>query len=163
MKTLPRKMISAIATAVALAQPVSATDIVVGLGTLDFEDDGAVLDLEYHAEPSTRFRGADVSFTAVVSADTKSDIFIGAGISAIRQIGDSPWFVEGSFAPGLFFEGSEETDLGQTLEFRTLIGIGRRFDNDYSLSLAASHLSNGGLGDFNPGVNAITLRLRRSF
>ena len=162
MKTLP-SILSAFALLLTFAQPASAAEVVVGLGTFDFDDDGAVVDLEYHTDPITSFRGADVSFAVVLSADTKSDIFIGAGVSAVRQIGDSPWFVEGSFAPGFFFEGSEETDLGQTLEFRTLIGVGRRFDNNYSLSLAASHLSNGGLSDFNPGVNAITLRLRRSF
>lgn len=162
MKTLPT-IISALALHLMFAQPASATDVVVGLGTLDFDGDGAAVDLEYHTDPFTSFRGADVSYAFVLSADTKSNIFIGAGVSAVRQIGDSPWFFEGSFAPGLYFEGSEETDLGQTLQFRTLIGVGRRFDNNYSLSLAASHLSNGGLSDFNPGVNAITLRLRRSF
>ena len=87
MKTLP-SILSAFALLLAFAQPASAAEVVVGLGTFDFDDDGAVVDLEYHTDPITSFRGADVSFAVVLSADTKSDIFIGAGVSAVRQIGD---------------------------------------------------------------------------
>jgi len=162
MTTLSR-MTATLAALLGFANPIFAGDFVFGLGTLDFDGDGAAIELEYHAEPFTSFRGADVSLAFVISGDTKSDFYIGAGLSAIQQIGDGPWFVEGSFSPVLFFEGSDDTDLGQTLEFRTLVGVGRSFENDYSLSLGLSHLSNGGLSDFNPGVNAITLRLRRSF
>ena len=162
MTKFSKLAIGIVGAVLTLAHPAQARDLVFGIGSKDFGG-GAAIDLEFHSDPITRFAGADIALGFVLSADTKSDTFVGGGISAIRPIGDGPWFVEGSFMPGFFIAGSDATELGQALEFRTLIGVGRSIGNGYQVSVAASHKSNGGLSDFNPGVNAITLRLRRAF
>ena len=65
--------------------------------------------------------------------------------------------------PGLFEEGTDGNDLGLAFEVRSLAGLGYRFDSGSAISLAVSHKSNAGLGDSNPGANALLLRYHRSF
>ena len=55
------------------------------------------------------------------------------------------------------------TDLGNTLEFRTAMDIGRELSNGSRISLGISHISNAGIDDINPGMDAISLRLTRRY
>ena len=144
--------------------PAYAGEFVVGIGTNDFNDNSdAQLEIEILSDPFTEIWGADISYGGVLVRDNAGDTFVGVGLSAIRPIGDGPWFVEGGFFPGIFDEGTDETDLGNPLEFRTVIGVGRAITERTKLSIGLSHLSNGGLADSNPGVNKFTVRLRQSF
>lgn len=61
-----------------------------------------------------------------------------------------------SFAPGYYNEGHGK-DLGHPLEFRSGIEAGWRFSNGTQVGLEFSHISNGGLGDHNPGANSLML------
>ena len=83
-----------------------------------------------------------------------------------------------SFAPGLYSYGSDSRasydknktnkrgyskPLGQILEFKSQIDIG--FDAGYFgiFSLGLSHISNGDLAEYNPGVNNIHLNFINQF
>jgi len=84
-----------------------------------------------------------------------------------------------SFAPGLYSYGSDKRGsydknrkptkkgyskpLGQLLEFKSQLDIG--FDAGYLgiFSLGLSHISNGDLADYNPGVNNIHLNFVNQF
>lgn len=59
-----------------------------------------------------------------------------------------------SFAPGLYVEGGGK-DLGHTVEFRSSVKLGYRFDSRARLGLELYHMSNAGLDDVNPGANAL--------
>ncbi|MBO6784517.1 MAG: acyloxyacyl hydrolase, partial [Alphaproteobacteria bacterium] len=48
-------------------------------------------------------------------------------------------------------------DLGHTIEFRSQLEIGYRFDDRSRLSFAVSHISNASLGDSNPGTEIATI------
>jgi hypothetical protein len=62
---------------------------------------------------------------------------------------------------GLYAVGDGGDDLGSDLEFRTRLGISRSIVFPWRLAVAIEHKSNGGIGDFNPGVETIFVVLRR--
>lgn len=61
-----------------------------------------------------------------------------------------------SIAPGIYLHGGGK-DLGSILEFRSGIEVGWRFDNRSRLSVMLYHISNAGIGDTNPGTEAVSL------
>jgi hypothetical protein len=138
----------------------SAGDFVVGLGAADFDDTAiTAFELEYHTDPIWRFRVADVSVAGAAVVYDEGNFFVGVGVSAIRNLKNN-WFIEASFMPGYYDSNGPETELGNDLEFRSMIGLGREFSKGVRMSVGLSHISNGGLGDSNPGANALTLRFR---
>lgn len=149
------------------AVPVSAADWIVGLGTTDFSRDGAsdeaALVIEVHGPTLGRIGRFDLGFGGALEVDSEGDYWVGAGVAALGSIGNGPWFVEASLMPGFYDEAIQENDLGGNLQFRSLLGLGYAFANGARISLAASHKSNGGFEDENPGANAISVRYRRGF
>lgn len=59
---------------------------------------------------------------------------------------------------GSFHEG-EAFELGSDFEFHPNVELGYIFANRWRLAVGLSHLSNAGLGKFNPGTNAVLLSL----
>jgi lipid A 3-O-deacylase len=66
------------------------------------------------------------------------------------------WLLSPSFGVGLYDKG-RVFDLGHTVEFRSGIELGYRVANSWRVGLAFFHLSNGGIGDRNPGTEALVL------
>lgn len=160
-----RRLTIAAAMSVALSQPVSASDFVLGLGRDNIDDgksDATVLQLEYHGNPLREYGRGAVSLFGAVEVDDDSDVYLGAGVSALWEISER-WFLEGSLAVGYYDDGKNGDDLGGHVQFRTLIGVGYRLSADRRISVAADHLSNAGLKDRNPGRNALLLRYAFSF
>ena len=82
--------------------------------------------------------------------------WFGAGIAVDVYFGNR-FVVTGSFAPGAYHQGNGK-DLGHTLEFRSQIEVGYRFDDRSRLTLGFNHLSNGSQwSDINPGVEILTV------
>ncbi|MDZ4095242.1 MAG: acyloxyacyl hydrolase [Paracoccaceae bacterium] len=150
-----------------VAIPAHAADWVIGVGATDFSrndaHDEALLELEVHAAPFAQWHNVAFNLAGGIVTHSNGDLWLGAGIAALATLGTSRWFLEASVMPGVYTESQGTNDLGSTVEFRSLIGLGYRFDNDFSVSLAATHKSNAGFGNDNPGVNALSLRFRRSF
>ncbi|MBO9477953.1 acyloxyacyl hydrolase [Shimia sp. R11_0] len=144
----------------------SAQEVVVGLGFSDFSDgsalDAATLQLEYTATPFKSTERWNHHFGGILTVDKESDVFVGFGVLSRYSL-QNDWFLEGSFRPGLFFEGISLNDLGQTLEFRSALAVGRYVGESSAVSLELSHKSNGGLSSTNPGVNKLSLRYHHSF
>jgi hypothetical protein len=65
--------------------------------------------------------------------------------------------------PGLYSENGAATALGHTIEFRSVLAVGYEISKTTSISLAIDHRSNGGLSDFNPGSNGLSLRFHHKF
>ncbi|MCT8328465.1 acyloxyacyl hydrolase [Albidovulum sediminis] len=155
-----------IALALAGPIPAAAADLVFGLGYSDFNEpaasNSAILELEVHSRPRWHFAGADWSIAAAIVAHSEGDLFIGGGPAALWPLRDR-WFVEASVMPGYFRDSGDGNDLGSNFEIRSLVGIGRRLNDTTAISLALTHKSNAGTSERNPGVNAVSLRLRRSF
>jgi len=61
-----------------------------------------------------------------------------------------------SIAAGLYADGDGK-DLGSTIEFRSGLEIGWRFDNRSRLGAAIYHISNASISDNNPGTEILSI------
>ena len=160
------KLLVPFITALLLAAPVSAQQLIVGLGYADFSDgsaeDNTELNIEYHFAPFRDVNRWSFAGGAVLAIDEEGDAFIGGGIASVYDFNDT-WFAELSFMPGFYTDGDIRNDLGNALEFRSQIAVGYKFAQGSAVSLGLQHKSNGGLGDDNPGVNTLSLRYHHFF
>jgi len=53
-----------------------------------------------------------------------------------------------------------ETDLGGTVHFRSMIGLGFDVNEKIGLSFTIDHLSNGSIQSYNPGAEALMFRVK---
>ncbi|MDX5361579.1 MAG: acyloxyacyl hydrolase [Alphaproteobacteria bacterium] len=67
-------------------------------------------------------------------------------------------FLMPSVAAGLYADGDGK-DLGHAVQFRSGAMVGWRFDGGMRVGVSYHHLSNGGLGDRNPGVEILGFSL----
>ncbi|OIQ32587.1 MAG: lipid A 3-O-deacylase [Alphaproteobacteria bacterium MedPE-SWcel] len=142
-------------------QTARAQEVAIGLGFGDFHaaqaDSGPFLSLEYLGARNWDLFGFEAGLGVSGQVHQAGDTFVGLGIQGQRAL-TKDWFVEVSVMPGLFSEGPAGNDLGSTIEFRSLVGLGRMLRNGRRVSLALSHISNASIADRNPGLNAISLR-----
>lgn len=82
-----------------------------------------------------------------------AEFYAAAGAMLNIPLGDK-WVLSPSFGGG-YYNASAGLDLGFDAEFRTGIEVARRLNNQHRLGLAFAHLSNGSLGDKNPGTETI--------
>ncbi|QQR68663.1 MAG: acyloxyacyl hydrolase [Alphaproteobacteria bacterium] len=61
-----------------------------------------------------------------------------------------------SFAPGLYYTGRGKR-IGSFIEFRSQAEVGYRFENESRLTVALSHISNGGLSPANHGAEILSV------
>lgn len=156
-----------LAASLSFAAPAQAADWVLGLGGTDFSSGPAKDDIigtaEIHGRPFTTVLTLPISAAGAAEVDGNGDFWIGAGLSTLRPVGDSRWFVEASLMPGFYEENIRPNDLGGNLQFRSLLGVGVELGNGSKLSVAATHKSNAGINERNPGANAVLVRYRREF
>ena len=159
-------MITAIVVSLTTLSPAVAAEWVVGAGHSDFSgdraEDAVALTLEVHGAPRWSLGSVGIGFAGGAMIDDIGDAWVGVGLSGLAALGDR-WFVEASVMPGFYEEGQARNDLGDAVEFRSLIGLGYTLDRGTRVSVGFDHRSNAGLGDDNPGVNTFSLRVRRGF
>ncbi|WP_239318978.1 acyloxyacyl hydrolase [Epibacterium sp. Ofav1-8] len=145
-----------------LPSTLRAQELTFGLGYADFHEDqadsGPYFSAEYLGPRDWQILGFDAGLGLAGQIHETGDAFLGGGLQAHRPIGEG-WFIEASIMPGVFFESSARNDLGSTFEIRSLLGIGRDLRGGRRVSLALTHISNASVGDVNPGLNTIALRL----
>lgn len=123
-----------------------------GGGVYDFnqrDDEAPEFRIEYRGEKAIWF----LKPFASVAATTEGTFFLHAGLLVDIYLGRR-LVLTWSEAPGFWVQGASDKDLGHPLEFRSQIELGFRFDDRSRLSVAFSHVSNAGLGDFNPGAES---------
>jgi hypothetical protein len=114
------------------------------------QDEALETRLEYRVSPRGPFRGV-----AVATLTDDSALFVGAGVGYQIDLGRR-WALTPVFVPGYYRKGNGK-DLGYSLEFRSQIELGYTLAGGYRVSIAFSHLSNGGLGSRNPGEESLTI------
>lgn len=67
-----------------------------------------------------------------------------------------------SLAAGWYIDG-DDIKMGSRIQFKSGADITYKFRNDVRLSLAIYHLSNAGIGDYNPGSETAILRYHIPF
>jgi len=95
-------------------------------------------------------------WAGAVHNESDDDSWIGLGVSGEYSLSDR-MFLEGSFMPGYYSQGS--TDLGGNLHFRSTLGVGMNISDNYAISFALSHWSNGSIERWNPGTDMAMIRL----
>jgi lipid A 3-O-deacylase len=78
------------------------------------------------------------------------EIYAAIGVLLNIEIGHG-WVLTPSFGAG-YYNASSGLDLGFDAEFRSGIELTRHLPNGHRLGLSFSHLSNGSLGEKNPGT-----------
>lgn len=88
-----------------------------------------------------------------VEGNSDRGVWGGAGLAFDVTLGRS-FYLTPTVGIGAYGRGRSK-DLGSTLEFRSTLETGYRFDNEVRAGVYLSHLSNAGIASRNPGVNVI--------
>ncbi|MDA8638002.1 acyloxyacyl hydrolase [Rhodospirillales bacterium] len=118
------------------------------------KDEEAELSLEYRS--NYQFWGIKPFVHAAYI--TNNMTFLGAGILLDVQLGDN-WIIQPSVAPTWWRGATDTLDLDYGLQFRSRLEIAYRFPDNSRLGLSATHSSNAGLGNHNPGAESIMLNV----
>lgn len=114
---------------------------------------------EIYASYDMPKRFGSVQPTFGVSLTTDNDLWVGAGGKwSTERISDSPFFVEVSLMPGIYFS-DDGPDLGFPVQFRGSLGAGINFGDVGSLSVFYDHRSNAHASKVNPGIETLGIRL----
>ena len=90
-----------------------------------------------------------------IMANTDGGLFLYVGLLYDIQV-SSFLYVTPSFSPGIYYKSSSK-ELGFTLNFRSQLEISLKFENDFRFGISFNHISNGTLGNINPGVESLAL------
>ncbi len=82
-----------------------------------------------------------------------NEFYAAVGVLADVELGRG-WMLAPSFGAG-YYNASSGVDLGFDAEFRTAVELAWRRDNSQRFGLCFAHLSNGSLGDRNPGTESL--------
>ena len=94
----------------------------------------------------------------MMTADSATYLY--TGIQAEYEIGKLN--LTPSFSPGYYTTGDGK-DLGSPLEFKTELQLSLELLPGSKLGYSYNHVSNGGLGDKNPGANSYMFNFMKSF
>ena len=95
---------------------------------------------------------------AMITADNAAYFY--TGVQAQYKIGSLN--LTPSFTPG-FYESGDGKNMGSSLEFKTEVQLSVDMSKNSQLGLSYNHLSNGGLGDKNPGANSYMFNFFKKF
>ena len=151
-------MLAVAVMAFAFKLPAATADdpdfLVIGGGWYDWNDDKDAVDVRVEYRSDYKLLGFLKPWVGF-EATSEQALYAGGGILVDLYFGRR-WVFTPSFGAGAYADGDGK-DLGHTIEFRSQLEFGYRFDDRSRMSLAVSHLSNAGLGDSNPGTEVATV------
>lgn len=127
--------------------------LVVGGGIAGVVDPDKTIFGTVELQPALRV-GPFGTWVAVQASD--QNYYLGGGLLYNWYVTEH-LFITPSFGAGLYADHNG-TDLGYPLEFRSGIECGYDFKKAGRISIGFWHLSNGGLGDRNPGDELVAVR-----
>ena len=143
------------------APPLAARDwffddpshlLCAGIGTVElFDSDKA---LEWHAEFRPAWHYRHLRPWLFCGTGNHDCFYAALGILVDLRLGDR-WLLTPSFGGGYY--DSDGFDLGFHAEFRSGLELTHRFRNGHRLGVVFTHISNGSLGDTNPGTETLSL------
>ena len=151
-----------------LGLPVSAGELVLGIGADDLrEGPDPGIGIEYRPAPFMEPQFLGVTWTVglgfAAETDSDGDVWGGAGLVVTAPMGPD-WRFEASVMPGFYSRGDDGTDLGADFPMiRSMAGVSYGFAPGWRAGLAISHKSNAGTADDNPGVETLFATLTRAF
>lgn len=167
MKTGIRHHLTAALLALGLAPAAQAGEWALGIGANDIFDDvrhEAVAGLvEYHSDPFVEGRWGSLSAMFTTQFDTAERYFAGLGAYGYRGFMNDRWFLEGSFAMGIYHQGTFTGKGARPLQFRSSLGVGLFLANEARLSISIDHTLDRKFQFDNPGKEAILIRYTRAY
>ncbi|MBF9039669.1 hypothetical protein LSUCC0387_02020 [Rhodobacterales bacterium LSUCC0387] len=143
--------------ALMIASSIAGADTTVLGAVRDIHRGGYGGVIEYHWTDTLATKPEfSVGWAGAVHNESDDDSWIGFGVSGEYSLSDR-MFLEGSFMPGYYSQGA--TDLGGNLHFRSTLGVGMNISDNYAISFALSHWSNGSIERWNPGTDMAMIRL----
>ena len=133
-------------------------------GVFDYSDDGKnseLFGIQHSNEDLFKdtFLGKISPITGfMMTADSATYLY--TGVQAEYEIGKLN--LTPSFSPGYYATGDGK-DLGSPLEFKTEVQLSLELFSGSKLGYSYNHVSNGGLGDKNPGANSYMFNFMKSF
>ena len=106
-------------------------------------------DLEYRPAVRAFHFGPWLSF----GTGKNHEFYAAVGVLADLELGRG-WVFTPGFGGG-YYNAASGIDLGFDAEFRSSLELSRRFRNGQRLGFVFSHISNGSLGDKNPGSETL--------
>ncbi|HCP00624.1 MAG: deacylase [Alphaproteobacteria bacterium] len=128
--------------------------LVLGGGWYDWNDNEGAADLRLEYRHDYKLLGFAKPWFGI-EATSETAIYGLGGILVDLYFGRR-WVFTPSFGAGAYSDGDGK-NLGHTVEFRSQLEFGYRFDNRSRISLAVSHISNASLDDNNPGTEIATV------
>lgn len=126
----------------------------VGAAQIFDERQDAFWAVEYR--PAFRFHRLGPLLLAGTGKD--GEFYAALGVFVDLPLGQS-WALTPSFGGG-YYHAEKGLDLGFDMQFRSAVELSRKFRNGVRISASFAHLSNGSLGDYNPGTETFSLGLR---
>ena len=126
----------------------------VGVGYYDVFDNKDAADFRIEYRPGTPILW---ELRPWLGAEVTSDgaVYGAAGFLYDFQLSDK-WLLTPGIGAGLYSDGGGK-DLGNAVEFRSMLELGYQFDNASRVSAGLSHISNASLGSKNPGTEIISV------
>lgn len=154
--TMKRIMFVAFTFAATASFNTHADTLGLAIGSYDVNgsDSAADFRLDYEYDSSVWLENLKPWLGA--EATTEGSLWLGGGLLYDWQFADT-WHLKPGIGAGYYSRGSSDLDLAHPLEFRSQLEIAKDLNQQNSLGLAISHLSNAGLGDRNPGVEAVNI------
>ncbi|MDA0787329.1 MAG: acyloxyacyl hydrolase [Proteobacteria bacterium] len=150
-------MLAVAVMAFAYRPPAAMADdpdfLTIGGGWYDFNDNMDAFDFRAEYRSDYKLLGFTKPWVGV-EATSDQAVYVVGGLLVDLYFGRR-WVFTPSFGAGIYADGSGK-DLGHTIEFRSQLEFGYRFDDRSRVSLAVSHISNASLGDNNPGTEIAT-------
>jgi hypothetical protein len=158
--------LAAAAALAACCGAAQAGELEFGLGLDDVlghngSSTAAVL-VQIRSDPRATLGPVGLSVAAAAEADTRRDLWAGAGIVGLLPLRGG-FRIDGSVMAGIYAVGDGGNELGSELEFRSRLGVSRAVRKSWRVGFAIEHKSNGGVGDLNPGVETVFVTLARQF
>lgn len=141
----------------ALAQDSLHTGFLgISVGYYDVLDDqdGVDLRLEYRPNSSVFIENLRPWFGAEVTS--QGSLWGGGGLSYDWAFAEN-LYLSPSLGIGFYSDGGSDVDLDYPLQFRTQLDLAYEMQDTSRIGVSLSHMSNGGLGDSNPGTEVASI------
>jgi len=140
------------------------TELNLFTGVFDFSDQnqkGHIFGLQHQNDDLFResFLGRLSPITGGWITENKS-VYLYTGAQAEYDLGFLT--ITPSFGSG-YYNAGDAKDLGSPLEFKTEVQMSFNFSDSTEFGMSYNHVSNGGLGDKNPGANSYMINFLKQF
>ena len=164
MPSFPHWALAALAAAALAARPARAAIedsaaapplLALGAGAAGLFDPRQ--DFFWTVEYRPAFRWFHLGPWLLAGTGRNQEFYAAAGILIDLPLGER-WVLTPSFGGG-YYHAEKGLDLGFDMQFRSSIELAWRFRGGQRIGISFAHLSNGSLGDYNPGTETLSVAM----